>query len=147
MPQLERLKTRPEFLKVARKGRKWAMPGLVLQALRRAAGENAGDEGEQDAIRVGFTASRKVGLAVARNRARRRLRAAVAEVLPGQGRPGTDYVVIARTGTLVRDYPALLADLRTALEKVENAEAARRARPEQSAGTKQAGHRVTGRRP
>ena len=69
-------------------------------------------------IRVGFTASRKVGPAVARNRARRRLRAVVREVLPRCGRPGFDYVVIARAGTLSRPYAALVGDLTTAVEKI-----------------------------
>ncbi len=72
----------------------------------------------ETAIRVGFTASRKVGKAVERNRARRRLKAATAEVLPQRGRPGYDYVVIARQATLRRPYRALLTDLSTALERV-----------------------------
>ena len=114
MPKVERLKTRPEFLRVALKGRKWATPGLVLQALQRSSGEI----GDTSSVRVGFTASRKVGSAVERNRARRRLRAAVAEVLPEAASPGTDYVVIARGGTLERGYAELLADLRAALVKV-----------------------------
>ncbi len=69
-------------------------------------------------VRVGFTASRKVGNAVARNRAKRRLRAAAAEVLPRQGVPGTDYVLIARSGTGARPYAQLVADLEGALRQV-----------------------------
>ena len=69
-------------------------------------------------MRVGFTVSRKVGNATRRNRARRRLRAAAGEVLPEHGRPGYDYVLIGRSGTLDRPYDALVADLRTALHKV-----------------------------
>lgn len=69
-------------------------------------------------IRVGFTASRKVGTAVERNRARRRLRAAVAEVLPELGQPGHDYVMIARRATLSRGYGDLLNDLRMALKRL-----------------------------
>jgi RNase P protein component len=60
------------------------------------------------AVRVGFTASRKVGNAVVRNRAKRRLRAAAAEILSRDGRPGTDYVLIARSGTGERRYVDLL---------------------------------------
>jgi len=105
-----RLKRRREFLRVARGRRKWAAPGLVLQAR-----EGAGNDAE---VRVGFTASRKVGNAVARNRAKRRLRAAVGEVMMTDAAPGFDYVVIARAATLKRRYADLLADLKTALRRV-----------------------------
>lgn len=69
-------------------------------------------------MRVGFTASRKVGGAVVRNRAKRRLRAAAAHILPDAGRPGTDYVLIARAATAARPFAALLDDLETALRRV-----------------------------
>jgi ribonuclease P protein component len=68
-------------------------------------------------IRVGFTASRKVGSAVARNRARRRLRAAVAQIMPSAA-PGHDFVVIARADTVTRPFPGLLADLEAALRRL-----------------------------
>ncbi|WP_235017017.1 ribonuclease P protein component [Tistlia consotensis] len=115
---MERLKRRGEFLEVAGQGRKWAMPGLVLQALHRP------DDGR--APRYGLTASRKVGGAVARNRARRRLRALAERWLPEAGQSGTDYVLIARAGTVTRPFDALEQDLRTALERVV---AGRPARP------------------
>ena len=118
MPAVERLKTRPEFLQVAATGAKWVTPGLVLQARRRpAAPETAGDAGAER-VRVGFTVSRKVGNAIRRNRARRRLRAVATEVLPEHGRAGCDYVLIGRAGTLDRRYADLVADLRTALARI-----------------------------
>jgi ribonuclease P protein component len=107
---LRRLKRRPEFLQVASTGQKAAMPGLVLQARDRADGE---------ALRVGFTASRKVGGAVARNRAKRRLRAAAEQVLGVQGRSAHDYVLIARGDTVRRPYLLLLDDLDRALKRVD----------------------------
>jgi ribonuclease P protein component len=67
------------------------------------------------ACRVGFTASRKVGSAVVRNRAKRRLRAAAAAILPLLGRSSHDYVLIAKAATLSRPYAALVADLTKAL--------------------------------
>lgn len=115
-PQLGRIKKRSDFLRAARGGRKWAAAGLVLQACERA-----GAADQEQVMRVGFTASRKVGNAVARNRAKRRLKALSQELLPLRGRPGRDYVLIARQATLSRPYPALRADLETALEQVERA--------------------------
>jgi len=122
-PSLRRLKTRPEFLGVAKAGCSGATPGLVLQARRHVTTDAAGAgtesvAGTEPDIGVGFTASRKVGGAVARNRARRRLRAVAAEVLPAAGIPGVDYVLIARGGTLSRPYIELAGDLRTALARV-----------------------------
>jgi ribonuclease P protein component len=129
MPTVGRLKTRPQFLKVAAARRKWVTPGLVLQAARRQSGDDraapeacpveTGGEHEEPEVRVGFTVTRKVGNAVARNRVKRRLRAAAAEVFAEHGRPGTDYVVIGRAGTLTRPYDALRRDLEQAILKVE----------------------------
>ena len=90
--------------------RKWAAPGLVLQARHR--------EEDGDAPRVGFTASRKVGNAVTRNRARRRLRALAGKIIPGHARNGFDFVLIARASTVNRPFAALLEDLETALKRV-----------------------------
>ena len=109
---LRRLKTRPDFLKIAGARRKWAARGLVLQTRRRDAG--LGDE-----PRVGFTVSRKVGGAVTRNRARRRLRAAAEAVLPVYALPDHDYVLIGRKGTIARPFAALLGDLEAALKRVD----------------------------
>jgi ribonuclease P protein component len=133
-PEIRRLKTRPDFLRVAAARRKKVTPGLILQAARRTGasvpfaqrphvrGRPAALEwsGSPEAIRVGFTASRKVGKAVARNRARRRLRAAAAQILPEMGQPGHDYVLVARAGTLTRRYADLVADLRAALASLDN---------------------------
>jgi len=89
------------------------MSGLVLQVRRRARPD------AEDGARVGFTASRKVGGAVVRNRARRRLRAAVEQILPRHGVPDCDYVVIARRGTADRTFPTLLNDLESAMRRLD----------------------------
>jgi ribonuclease P protein component len=111
-----RLKRRSDFLRIARSGRKWAVPGLVLQVGRDDPRDGATGPGV--AIRVGFTASRKVGNAVARNRVRRRLRAAAEEILPVHAKLGRDYVIIGRVATLRRPFDALLGDLENALKRV-----------------------------
>ncbi|MBF0325342.1 ribonuclease P protein component [Magnetospirillum moscoviense] len=118
---LARLKKRADFLRIAAQRRKWATPGLILQAApapRFDPQAAPAPHMEADAIRVGFTCSKKVGNAVARNRARRRLKAAVAELFPDLAAGGLDYVVIGRTETVTRPYSLLLQDLRTALKRV-----------------------------
>ena len=118
---LGRLKRRPDFLRVAGSGRKWVTPGLILQVARRSAAgkpEAGRDRPQEDGpgqVRVGYTVSRKVGNAVARNRARRRLKAAAEEVLSLAAEPGCDYVIIGRGGTLTRGWPALKRDLESAV--------------------------------
>jgi len=112
--QLDHLKTRAEFLRVAGRGRKWTTPGLTLRAARREA-KRPDDAG---GLRLGLTASKKVGSAVARNRVRRRLRALANELLPEHGKPGTDYVLIGRSATVERRFEELRQDLLTALERV-----------------------------
>ncbi|MET1027396.1 MAG: ribonuclease P protein component [Dongiaceae bacterium] len=69
-------------------------------------------------MRVGFTASRKVGNAVKRNRARRRLKAAADLIVTDHGAPGHDIVLIARPATINRSFPSLLQDLTTGLKKM-----------------------------
>lgn len=117
---MDRLRKRRDFLSAA-KGHKWAAPGLVLQARARPCHElNGGGEKRED-MRVGFTVTKKVGNAVIRNRAKRRLRAAARDVLPTAGKNGFDYVLIGRKGTITRPYSALLNDLHLALARVHGA--------------------------
>jgi ribonuclease P protein component len=71
--------------------------------------------GSEPTIRAGFTATRKIGGAVQRNRAKRRLREAARVMLPLHGRPACDYVFIARGGTTAREWGRLLDDVKNAL--------------------------------
>ncbi len=78
------------------------------------------DETETPVTRVGYTASKKVGNAVLRNRAKRRMRAIAREVLGLREATGTDFVLIARSGSTVeRPYDALRGDLEYALRKLD----------------------------
>jgi ribonuclease P protein component len=83
--------------------------GLVLQMLPR---------GDDAPARLGFTVTKKIGNAVARNRTRRRLREAARLVLREHPLAGADLVLIGRAGTRERDFPELMDDLRRALGKV-----------------------------
>ncbi len=107
------LKKRCDFLRVRAAARRWAAPGLVLQAAPMPDAD-----AEEGPVRVGYTASRRIGNAVARNRAKRRLRAAVAHVMPASAQCGCDYVVIARAATLTRPFDALIGDLAAGLARV-----------------------------
>lgn len=105
------LRKREDFLKAAR-ARRQGTASMMVQARHRRDNEPA--------IRVGFTCSKKVGNAVARNRAKRRLREAARLVLPQLGQPGWDYVLIGRPNvTADRPFEMLLQDLRHALRKLD----------------------------
>lgn len=105
-PPLPRIAVRRDFLAAAASGLRSAEPGLVLQARRTG-----------QPTRIGFTVTRKVGNAVVRNRARRRLRAVADAVLRRQPPIGWDLVLIGRAGTLDREFALLCADLRRALAR------------------------------
>lgn len=112
-PAITRLKKRREFLYVAQ-GKKAVRSGVVIQARQRDGALHLG---------AGFTATKKVGNSVIRNRVKRRLREAVRLLLPLHGRPGFDYVFIARGTTADRAWPRLLQDVESALVSLTSDEA------------------------
>ena len=109
---IENLKTRSQYLAVARINNKKVTPGLVVQYL--AASDEIGP------VRVGLTVSGKTGGSVDRSRIKRRLRQVIKEVLPGAALPGATYVVIGRRAALSRPFDSLKKDLQIALKALHS---------------------------
>ena len=107
--KIERMTSRPQFLAAA-KGVSEARGAVVVQRLDR------GDD--LPVVRLGFTATRKVGNAVIRNRAKRRLKEAARAMAPLLALPGSDYVFVARAGTADRPWDRLLDDVKSALTRL-----------------------------
>ncbi len=102
---IERLKKRADFLACA-KAPACARGAVLVQARSRD---------EAALVRAGFTATRRIGGAVERSRAKRRMREAARLLLPHHARPGFDYVFIARGGATKRPWDRLLDDVKSAL--------------------------------
>ena len=112
---LGKLCVRSDYLAAA-KAKRVSTTGFVLQARKRV-------ETSSPQPRYGITCSKKVGNAVARNRAKRRLRALANSVLPLLGRDGWDYVLIGRAqATVNQPFDMLLENLRFALKKLHQGE-------------------------
>jgi ribonuclease P protein component len=107
------LKASPEFKNVSKQGKKWFGPAFVMQVLKKD-----GDGAAPD-FRLGLTVSRRVGNAVVRNRAKRRLRETVRLFLKdGRQTSPCDVVLIAKTTAVTRDFKALQADFVQGLHKL-----------------------------
>ncbi len=114
---LGKLRNRPQFLKVAAKGRKWVTPGFILQV--RSHNYEEKEIATHENIRIGYTVSKKVGCAVVRNRVKRRLRALVAKVISSYARANRDYVLIGRKNAFDRPFDYMVSDMNWALRKLD----------------------------
>lgn len=107
------LKRRADFIAAAASGFKFVKPSLIVQARMRAPNEPS-----LSIIRVGFTATKKLGGAVVRNRVKRRLRAAVSQNMAELGLAGCDYVFIGREATYKGTFDDLIRDMKHALKRL-----------------------------
>lgn len=130
-PAIETMSSRREFLRVAATGRRWITPHFILQAMPAPkpeavdmgpAAELAAPISERSSnlVRVGYTASKKVGNAVVRNRAKRRLREIVRLGLAPLAMPGWHYVFVARTSDHEKAFTTLQSDMAWALRKLHS---------------------------
>lgn len=103
------LEASSDFQRLARSGKKWATPAFIMQALKA---ENGGE------FRLGLTASRKVGNAVVRNRAKRRLREMVREFLVHKSLHGFEIVLIARQAAVNYNFSRMKEDFSASLVKL-----------------------------
>ena len=104
-PIMRAIPTRAGFLNARSMGTKALSKGLVIQAVKLDSTE----------WRLGLTATRKIGNAVKRNRARRRMRALAHKYLLPIARPGTDYVLIARHDTATANWQDMAQGLQKAI--------------------------------
>lgn len=104
------IKASPDYQRIARQGQKWHGPAFIMQILKK-------DDGIP--FRLGLTASRRVGNAVVRNRAKRRLREMVRLFLKTTPLSGVDIVLIARTAAATHDFAAMRADFEKGLKMLK----------------------------
>ncbi|MCK0197016.1 ribonuclease P protein component [Ancylobacter sp. 6x-1] len=107
---MHRLLKRRDFVAAAAALRANSGP-LLLQARARH---------DDDPLRIGLTVTKKHGTAVERNRIRRRLRAAVREALPRAGKPGFDYVIVARRDVISARFDDLIHDIERGVARLHS---------------------------
>jgi len=119
------LRKRQDFLRIAAARKKWVSGSMIVQMAPRPIQIEASDQAKSETgskiisdMRVGYTASKKVGNAVMRNRAKRRFREVARQILPEQGTKGHDYVLIARTASLDMAFDQLIRDFNWCLKRL-----------------------------
>ena len=110
------LQKRKDFLRVAAARKKWNAPGMIVQI----AVQPKDLEADVPNLRVGYTASKKVGNSIARSRVKRRLREAVRLILADRGQENHDYVIIGRPETLTRSFDDLIRDLKWCIKRLKD---------------------------
>lgn len=112
--QIDSLTKRDDFIRLTKHGQQVSAKSVLLQALPQATPSHT--------IRLGYTASKKMGNAVHRNRIKRRYRAAIQDIARRKNsplQPNWDYVLVGRHNALERPYEALLKDILYCLHQVK----------------------------
>lgn len=104
------LKSSTDFQRISRSGKRWNFTSFTMQALKQ--------EGDKPSFRLGLTVSRKVGNAVVRNRAKRRLREIVRLYPTPEKLIGWDIVLVARTSSQERDFELMRQDFMQGLKNL-----------------------------
>jgi ribonuclease P protein component len=120
--KLPRLLKRADFVRVREAGQSVATRTMIVQVLMQEAQD--AQRSQVPALRIGLTASRKVGNAVLRNRARRRLRALAQMILVPKSaelaalHKTVDIVLVARSAVVTAPFPELVENLKSALKRM-----------------------------
>lgn len=118
LQNLGRLKKRSEFLCAAQSGFKWVSPSVTMQLDPSPKGER-----QRPQIHFGVTATKKFGCAPQRSRIKRRLRAALKDVIAERQQlsetlNGANLVLIGRDATAIIDYKQLKKDISWCLKRL-----------------------------
>ena len=105
MSVMKTIPSRTRFLAARSKGKKALARGLVIQAIAL----------DSNDWRIGLTATKKIGNAVTRNKARRRMRALARDHLSPLAKNGVDYVLIARHDTATANWQDMANGLQKAI--------------------------------
>jgi ribonuclease P protein component len=117
--KIKTLKSRKDFIRVFKEGISQPVSSFILQKAKSDFNILNEDKELNNLVRVGFTASKKIGNAILRNRAKRRLRALVREMMPDLADSGYDYVLVARPNSLKDDFSKMKKDFAYAIKKLK----------------------------
>lgn len=119
MKKITVLAKRSDFLRIAGANKKWVSDSMIVQVAKMPEPDASDFSDDSLGIRVGYTASKRVGNAVQRNRAKRRLREVVRQLLWDKGKKGHDYVLIARTAILDMPFDQLIRDFSWCFKRLD----------------------------
>ncbi|MEC7831188.1 MAG: ribonuclease P protein component [Pseudomonadota bacterium] len=106
LKKIEKITKRSDYIRAANSIFKKSS-SLVVQFYNR---------GDTSGPRYGITASKKIGNAIKRNKAKRRIRHLIKNLLPKYGKNGYDYVFVAKDKVIESPWDSLLQETETILK-------------------------------